>query len=170
MTREEFLLSKKPLVEHIARVVCRTYHLQSADAEDIVSEVMIKLLGVHKTKWNNDGYVKVTINNAVRTAIDKIMSRGSTLSTWRKYSTANISDLRTREDEDETSVLDRITSTEAIDDEATYLDTIADEHKNLAADLLAGKNISEIAKERNVKRHIVAHQAKRLAATLKLAK
>jgi RNA polymerase sigma factor (sigma-70 family) len=87
-TDEELLDHWARLIRHVAKVAARTYKLNREDAEDIVSEIQLRLLRMPQLKRPYEHYGRQVINNTTRTSIIRLMCRGgSPGALWRDYET-----------------------------------------------------------------------------------
>ena len=77
----------KRLVWCVAKAMQRTYKLSSADVEDIVADINLKLFKLPADA--HEGTIRISINNTARTALNLIMSRGGHKVNWRQYSTVS---------------------------------------------------------------------------------
>jgi RNA polymerase sigma factor (sigma-70 family) len=74
MNEQEFLNKYYGLATHVARKMRETYskELNEQDAEDITSEIIIRLIKLAPNKREYPQYVKTVINNCARTTLAKI--------------------------------------------------------------------------------------------------
>lgn len=99
ITDEQMLKRWRALISYVASVVCRTYHLDDSDREDLISSISMKVIRMPESKKCFEHYTRVVINNSVRTLIEKIMAKGgSPTARWRDFDTINFSEATTNRD------------------------------------------------------------------------
>jgi RNA polymerase sigma factor (sigma-70 family) len=115
--RDEALLAQwSRFVQHVAYRVRRSYSMQDADVEDIVSDINLRLLSIPVDTRPYEGYCKTVITNAARDSIRDRMRHGAgPNSQWRDYTTMDYKTAAPRrrdksDEEDDVSAIDHLVS------------------------------------------------------------
>lgn len=175
---DELMLDKwGGLITYMTRQVAQSYGL-SDYFEDIRQSMTVALLKLPQDKRPLTGYTKTTLNNALRSALRDLSSRGaSPVNNWREYQTLDYLSAAPSEDSDDdaTAALDRLAGCglgeDALITQIALKEAVealpALEREAIEMVYLHGYQVQEVAAHQRVSRTIASRRIHRALNKLK---